>query len=199
MCRDSRLPWQEVVRLGTYEGLLRDAILEVKFNAWRALASDVGHDLGTQLALSLASRSIPLDHIVLIPVPVALRRRLLRGIDHTLCLARGVRKGLFAAWERAGAPPRASAAPILRPLKRRYRPTQTSRNAEQRRKNVANSMLATSAVRSLQGKTVVLIDDVMTSGATLREACRALGISSKHKPAGFDVIVAVVAVTDDAM
>ncbi len=198
-CGDVRVPWKEIVRLGTYEGLLRDAILEVKFGAWRRLASDVGRELGAQLAQTLASYGIPLEDVVLVPVPVALRRRLLRGIDHTLCLTRGVRAGLLDAWESAGAAPSSSAVPIVRPLKRQYRPTQTRRDAEHRRRNVANSMAARDgALHAGKGKTIVLIDDVLTTGATVREACRALGVSGKKQQDDTNIIVAVVAVTDDA-
>lgn len=198
-CRTSHVPWREIVRLGTYGGLLRDAILEIKFSAWRRLASDVGYELGKQLAQTLASRSVSLDDVVLIPTPVAFRRRLLRGIDHTLCITRGVRSALLDTWENASATLPANAAPIIRPLKRKYRPTQTRRDAERRRRNVANSMIANAGVlQSLQGKTIVLIDDVMTTGATIRETCRALGVTGKKDQQDLNIIVAVVAVTDDA-
>jgi hypothetical protein len=45
-CSRTRPPWERVVRLGTYEGLLRDAIHEVKFGRWRRLGSDLGRLLG---------------------------------------------------------------------------------------------------------------------------------------------------------
>lgn len=198
-CRKSHMPWRETVRLGTYEGLLRDAILEIKFGAWRRLASDVGHELGTQLAQTLASHGISLDDVVLVPVPVAFRRRVIRGIDHTLCLARGVRAGLIDAWENVDAKPAANVAQIVRPLKRKYRPAQTRRDAAVRRKNVLNSMAARDdMLGTLENKTIVLIDDVLTTGATVRETCRALGATGKKGQPALNIIVAVVAVTDDA-
>jgi len=40
-CRGKRLPWARAVRLGEYDGLLRDAIHEVKFTRWRTLGSDL--------------------------------------------------------------------------------------------------------------------------------------------------------------
>ncbi len=180
-CRDQKVPWTSVVRLGTYEGVLREAILEVKHAGWRRLARDVGKDLGHQVSLAMKDQglislatSAAVDQIVLVPVPMALRRRATRPLDHTMALARGVRDGLGEVWDRAPV--------IVQPLLRRFGPTQQSKSFDVRRRNVTGTMRCKwwFDADQLHGKIVVLVDDVLTSGATLTEACRAL--KSSHMP-----------------
>jgi predicted amidophosphoribosyltransferase len=182
-CRGKRFPWGRIVRLGPYEGLLRECVQEVKFTRWRRL----GHELGVLLGRSLAStiEAEGAGECVVVPVPCSFRRRLARGIDHSLVLARGVAAG--------------SGLPIVRALARSHRPTQLSVPAGQRAANVAGSIRVRGAP-DLAGRTVVLIDDVTTTRATLLACAKALG--SWRKPSGGKEIgqppriwAAVVAVT----
>lgn len=162
-CRGSRLPWRRVVRLAAYRGVMRSAILEIKNSAFRALASDVGRDLGTQLTTCLAYEGLTPADALLVPVPTSMWRRLRRGIDHPLAIARGVRAQ--------------TGMPIEQLLARQHRPMQTGSSLETRRKNVAGSMHIAWRWRQERlpaPKVVVLLDDVMTTGATMREAARVL-------------------------
>jgi predicted amidophosphoribosyltransferase len=146
------------VRLGEYDGLVRDVVHEVKFSAWRRLGSDAGQLLGRQLEPLL--EGVDRSRLVLVPVPSSLQRRLARGIDHTLVIARGVR--------------RVTGGRIVRALKRRHRPSQVSLAMSDRKQNVSGTMRLRRGV-DLSGKLVIVIDDVRTTGATMTEACRALG------------------------
>lgn len=87
-------------------------------------------------------------------LPTSVRRRRERGFDQSELLAR-------ATARRLGVP----ALPMLR---RRPGPTQTGRNRAERDDNVAFS-----ASRSFAGP-VLVVDDVCTTGATLRAASQAL-------------------------
>ena len=107
-CESKRLPWERAVRLGPYEDLLRDAILETKFTRWRHVGEQLGRRLGESLCSTLAAKGQTPADAVLIPVPSSTRRRLVRGIDHTLAIARGMR--------------RASGIEISRPLSARFGP-----------------------------------------------------------------------------
>ncbi len=158
-CRALRLPWTAGVRLGEYHGLLRDAIHEIKFTAWRRLGSDLGLALGNQLARLLREREVDPRRVVLVPIPTTFRRRLARGIDHTLTLCRGVR--------------RVVPAPILAALTRVHRPSQVSLPMSERSRNVRGTMRLAPRI-DLSGRLVVVIDDVLTTGSTMREAARAL-------------------------
>lgn len=90
-----------------------------------------------------------------IPVPLHPSKRRRRGFNQAADLAKHLSPPLVPALARV----RATA-------------TQTGLPAAHRRRNVADAFAVTSAGRRLGGATVVLIDDVSTTGATL-EACAA--------------------------
>lgn len=196
-CRDSAVPWDAVIRLGPYEGLLRDAILEIKHSGFRRLATDVGRELGEQIDRAIGPQDP--DAVLLVPIPMALRRRAQRPLDHTHALARGVQAALAECWGRPSS--------IAQPLLRRFTPTQQSKSFDVRRKNLRGTMRRKpwQSDWSLAGKSVILIDDVLTSGATLEEACRALREGLKpaknEKRSGqspqFSVLAAIAAVAGE--
>lgn len=158
-CRGEKLPWTRAVRLGPHTGLLRDAILDTKFTGFRRTGETLGELLAEQLRPVMAEAGIEAGDMRLVPVPMSLRRRLSRGIHHTLALARGMRRVL--------------GIPILESLARRHGPSQLEVPPSERGKNVRGSM--TLRRPPPEGvRVVVLVDDVMTTGATMREACRAL-------------------------
>ncbi len=183
-CRGTRVPWERVVRLGSYRGVVRSSVLEVKNSAFARLASDAGGDLGRQLQRCLALEELVIADTVVVPVPTSMRRRFVRGIDHPLAIARGVSE--------------ATGARVATLLTRQHRPMQTGSTLETRRRNVAGSMRVGLAWRSQvpAARVVVLLDDVMTTGATMREAARALreNWKGKEQPA---IWVAVLGVTPE--
>lgn len=137
----------------------------------RALKEDGRTGLARALApaLQAAVEAVGGPAVVVVPVPTsraAFRRRGYRVVE---LVAR--RAGLRAT-----------------PLLRQARATADQRGLarDERRRNVAGSLRATDAA----GLRVVIVDDVVTTGATLREAARAL------RAAGAEVVgAAVVAAT----
>ncbi len=160
-CKGTRPGWSRMVRLGEHDGVLREALLNVKFSAWHSLGRELGRELGRRLAPQLSRAGILPEQAVIVPVPTSFWRRLTRGIDHPLAIARGVRD--------------ITGGPLVRALRRKHGPSQLSASADQRRRQMRGVMRG---VCDLSGRQVVLIDDVCTTGATLREACRALGAAS---------------------
>lgn len=110
-----------------------------------------------------------LDALVVCPVPTDELRRKSRGIDHTEILARIVRETLV---------PWATQEPLLR----RTRKAQANATLEDDRLRQANVHNVFAATRPINGA-VLLVDDVLTSGATLVEATKTLkkaGASQVH-------------------
>jgi ComF family protein len=148
-------PGLPIVAAGAYAGPLRRAIHRFKYREERGLAEELGALVAERLAADLA-RGIVID--ALVPVPLHRERARARGYDQVALLAAVA--SFRVALPGVGALRRIRAA----------RP-QVELDRGERARNVAGAFVAVAG--SLHGARVALIDDVTTTGATLREAARA--------------------------
>ncbi|WP_372500015.1 ComF family protein [Streptomyces sudanensis] len=118
--------------------------------------------------------------LVLVPVPSARRAVRARGHDAVRRVA------VAAARELRGAGVAARVAPVLRQC--RAVADQAGLDARRRRENLAGALeVVPGGMRLLEGAGVVLVDDLMTTGASLAEAARALcgaGVASAYGGGG---------------
>lgn len=146
---------------GLFGGPLADAIHAFKYRDRPALA----RPLGAWLA-----RHVPLvPGVALVSVPLGRRRRLTRGYDQAALLARAVSR----------ASPGLRLLPLALARSRETTP-QVGRTRAERTANVRGAFRATSEV---SGRDVVLVDDVVTTGATAHACGEALllaGARSVH-------------------
>lgn len=138
-----------------YEGTARKALWALKYDGVSALAGPMGH----LMAEHWEQAGITVD--VVVPVPLHPRRRRQRGYNQSALLAREVAR-------RCGLP---LAEESLRRI-RMTPPQMRTTDLAQRRHNVAGAFAAGS--QQVKGQRVLLIDDVMTSGATLDACAKAL-------------------------
>ena len=169
-CRGRKFQFAEARSLGVYEGPLRQAVLKIKHYQHEPLAAA----LGWQLAEELLRRPFSGPCDVVVPVPLHWAQRVWRGTSTTRTLARAVARSLGL---------RCSGTLRCRRVLRR----QHTLPAQQRRENVRGAFRISWA-RNLHGVRVLLIDDVMTTGATANEAARVL-----RKAGAAAVYVATVA------
>ena len=178
-CRTERYPWERLVRLGRFQGHLRDAILATKYEAWRRQGTLLGRLMGERLALELDQAGFDAKKALLVPVPMPTLRRLTRGIDHSLTIARGVRE--------------TSGVPIDRVLKRRGGKPQVRVAPSLRAGNVQKRIRASLRPR-FEPEILVLVDDVKTTGATLRACGMAIRSTDWGRQVPIWSVVASVAV-----
>ena len=156
-CRSRRPRFAYARAAVLYGDLVREAIHAFKFGGRRGLANPLG-DLLAGLGLSALPGAAP---DALVPVPLHSRRARERGYDQALLLARRLER----AW---GVPVVADA--LLRAV-----PTQpqTVLDAAARRRNVRDAF-AVRRAEVIAGRHIVLVDDVLTTGATAGECARSL-------------------------
>jgi ComF family protein len=140
-----------------YGDLVREAIHAFKFGGRRGLANPLG-DLLAGVGLSALPGAAP---DALVPVPLHPRRARERGYDQALLLA--------------GRLERAWGVPVVADVLLRAVPTrpQTDLDAAARRRNVRDAF-AVRRAEPIAGRHIVLVDDVLTTGATAGECARTL-------------------------
>lgn len=153
------------------EGPARTLLHALKYRG----RTGVGAMLAGHMARALAAASLP--GCWLIPVPLHPLRRWRRGYDQAVVLARAI----------AAVVP--GATPLMALRRRRHTLPQVGLDGAARRRNLVGAFQIAAPLHRLRRWPCVLIDDVVTTGATLEEAARAL---RRH---GVQPIAALVAAT----
>ena len=150
-CRRTRAAVDRGRAVGAYDGALRSIVHALKYEGRRSLARPLGALMRRRGAEILDGAGCA------IPVPLHAARRRERGFNQATDLARHIGLPVVAALQRV-----------------RATSTQTGLPAAQRHRNVRDAFATTAAVTRLVGATVVLVDDVSTTGATLEACARVL-------------------------
>jgi len=160
-CLDRPPHYDRTLALWRYEFPCDRLVQALKYRARLALAGF--------FARSLASRPLP-EVDLIVPMPLHPKRLAERGFNQALEIARGLARRLGRPIEPRGA------------LRVKDTPPQTRLPYEERAKNVRGAFLCK---LDLSGASVAVVDDVMTTGATLNELARALKRAGATKVENF--------------
>jgi competence protein ComFC len=143
-----------VVVFGYHDGVLKDAVHAVKYD----FITELAEPLGVLLALSLYAK-FGNSQVQIVPIPLHRRRLAQRGFNQSELMARAVAERLMV--------------PVATDLVRTKNTTpQVELSGKARRENM-NGVFSWKG-QPLMGKTVLIVDDVATTGTTLNEAARVL-------------------------
>ena len=167
-CRGRSLGFDAAIALGAYQGPIRQMCLWIKkeSNAWLAR---------WLVDLLVEARSEELNALgatCIVPVPLHWSRHWERGYNQAEALADRLARCLRL--------------PIRRPLRRVRATHRLASMSRQERAKTLRGAFTTRRRLCLEGQTVLLMDDILTTGATCGEAARVL------KRAGAARVVAVV-------
>lgn len=169
-CRD----WPPALAAARYAYVLAhpadDLVHALKYEGWRDLAAPMGDAIAALVTPTPASGADPFASsampapaaaAVVVPVPTTARRLRERGYNQAELLARRVAQVL-----------RVPLVPAL--VRRGDRGSQTALTPSERRENVRGAFAPSAAAARVRETHVLLVDDVLTTGATAGEAAEAL-------------------------
>ncbi|MBF0375918.1 MAG: ComF family protein [Desulfamplus sp.] len=159
----------DLIASSKYGGIIKESIHLLKYNGKTQLAEPLGFILFNTFVQYYSNKSTDL----IVPIPLYYWKMVKRGFNQSFLLVRNFKtywftlKGSEPAWQ--------IAYDIL--IRERDTKSQTGFNKEERKNNVKGAF----AVRKndivknrIKGKSIVLVDDVYTTGATAIEACNTL-------------------------
>jgi ComF family protein len=173
ICRRAEPRFRRAVAYGAYEGELRDLIHLFKYKGIRP----AGKLLGALLNQAVIAMELP-DSFIVIPVPLWSGKRNSRGFNQAESIAR-----TFMSFQTSGSIQLETS--IL--VKTRETASQTGLTRHQRRANVRGAF-AVLKPENAKGRSILIVDDVMTTGTTAGECARVL-----RRAGAKEVFVATVA------
>lgn len=152
-CQTDPPPFTRARAAAVYEGPVAQAVTRFKFGRQMAYQPVMQHWLQVPQCRELVA-----DADLLVPVPLHPRRLKSRGFNQALLLARAFPE----------------AEVVLETLARvRHTPPQVGLNPKERRDNV-HKAFAVPRPEEVKGKNILLVDDLYTTGATVKECARVL-------------------------
>lgn len=144
--------FDRVLFYGIYEGTLKEAIHLLKFGGVKRLAHPLGKLLCSLRGYEMAD--------ALIPVPLHRKRLISREFNQSALLAKYVGEQI--------------SVPVIPDALLKTRNTRPQSNTDGRSERLKNIKNAFEVMQDVRGKELVLVDDVITTGATIKECARVL-------------------------
>jgi ComF family protein len=158
-------PFVRAVSFGPYEYRMRGAIHAFKYDRMRPVARELGRRLG--MAMAQLAGEAP-EEMLVVPVPLHGSKLRQRGFNQARILATvalGSLRQTHPQWRL-----RLASSTLIR---QRSTASQAGLNGHERRRNVRGAFVVSEA-EAVGMKQVLLVDDILTTGATVRAAAEAL-------------------------
>lgn len=161
-CLMHKPAYKQLVVCASYSGELRETMHYFKFRG----RSDLGVGFGQMLCARLTALGVT-DFDAVVPIPISHSRMIERGYNQAECIAKEV-SSLFRV-------------PLAKDALRKEEGVlrQSTLRRGMRDKNIRGAFSLDNTA-SICNKRILLVDDIVTSGATLREASRILSAASNH-------------------
>ncbi len=179
LCQDCLImkpPFSKLRAACSYEGVLAEAIIDFKFH----------HNLGLIGSLSsilnYCMEQFFKDDIpdVIIPVPLHHKRLMERGFNQSLLLGERLARERKIRFVRNAV------------MRERYTIPQVRLSGAERRRNLRNAFrVKPEAVREIQDRSVLIVDDVITTGTTIKEVAEVLINSGARRVMGIAIARAI--------
>lgn len=166
-CYDWPKTLSEVISVVPYDGIFKEKIFDLKFNNKTELALP----LGFLMAAKAKERILAAQKPLVMPIPLHPLRAEERGYNQSALLARIIMRELNVFYMED----------IL--FRQRYEKSQISLGRTERRLNLQDSFTVKAADK-LRRKTVILVDDVLTTGATMIAAATVLSAAGAEHVIG---------------
>ncbi len=134
-------------------GRVQALLHQLKYNGKQEIGIKLGQRYGSQLRDSPFFKDID----VILPVPLHPKKELKRGYNQSALFAKGISDTMGKPWIKEGL------------IRKAFTETQTQKSRMERLENVM-AVFEVNKTAGLAGKHILLVDDVITTGATL-EAC----------------------------
>ena len=163
-CRLAAAPFEKAVAHGVYQGTMRSLLHLLKYEGIEPLAGRLGELIAARIA------SIPglPERTLVVPVPLFRGRRRTRGFNQAELLARAATRAMSRIrpeWVGEFAPG------VL--ARQRATQSQAGLSPHERRRNLRGAFFVADPGR-VQGRDVLLVDDIYTTGATARACSQVL-------------------------
>ena len=149
--------FKELISILKYEGIIRDKILQYKFE-------DKAYIYKTFAKIVLKNKKVCgllKKYDIIIPVPIHKKRKLQRGYNQTQLIAKEISKNIDIKL----------CNNVL--IKNKNTIAQSKLNKNKRKQNIKGAFKVLN-VQNIQGKNVLLFDDIYTTGSTANECSKIL-------------------------
>lgn len=147
----------ERISVFKYEGVIRKAIISLKYK----FSSDISEEIAELISKELKKMNLNLKEVVLVPIPLHPKRQKMRGFNQSEVVGEYLANKM--RWELN--------KDIL--VKNTNTKPQVGLKGRERHLNLKNTF-SLNKKQNLKGKTIIIFDDVYTTGSTIKEAIKVL-------------------------